>query len=70
MFEIINIFFFRQGKMGCTITIFLLLQALFGKLLFGEVMSLAWCFGATLVVAGLALMHTDDSQQEDKEKVS
>lgn len=44
-------------------------QAFFGKVLFGEALSLMWWFGAILIIIGLALVHTDTHQNE-KEKDS
>ena len=46
-----------------------LLQAVFGMVLFGEALSLMWWLGASLIVAGLVLIHQGgERERERKEK--
>ena len=46
-----------------------LLQAVFGMVLFGEVLSLMWWLGASLIVAGLVLIQQGgERERERKEK--
>ena len=46
---------------------FLFLQALLGRFLFGEVLSLKWWCGASLIVIGLLLIHRGSSKAEHAE---
>lgn len=46
------------------------LQAVFGKLLFGEALALMWWLGASLIIFGLVFLnYSSKLEQEEKEMV-
>ena len=50
--------------------ILLLIQALFGKLFFGEMLSLQWWFGASLIILGLYIINKNKSDEDISESTT